>query len=266
MNPPRNPHESGYFQRGGIPFVTEHRGHPVRKTLWAIGWLLWLLITINLMQEWAHHTNNSAGAFVLIVFWSVFTGAFILAPWFSKRTADGLTQFSAPPLRRRDPKSGMLLQRTERGTLWRPGEVQPSYFETHPPPLDWSSIVSACSSALREILPAGIEVRAEKVSLVLTSGDARRTVHLGSMFASPPQDEAPRVLRGCTKMLAETQSFVVELRHEAWPLRPGPTAGTLAHPVALIVNGQLVLEYGDSLGPVAVLQPIALPGDLASID
>jgi hypothetical protein len=266
VQPPPNADASGYLDRRAARFVAKRRPRPVRKTLWSISWVLWLVIDAGLLTEWITHRNNFAGDFVLIVFWSIFTGSVMLAPWFSKRTADGLTQFSAQPMTRRDRLTGEPLHRTARGTLWRPGEVRPSYFETHPPPLDWHSIVAASAWRLREILPTGIEVRAEKLSLVLTSGEARRTVHLGSMFASPPQDEAPRVLRGCEKMLSQAQSFVVEQRREPWPQRPGAPGSESAQPSARIVKGEIVLGYGDHLGPVAVLSPIPWPGDPASLD
>jgi hypothetical protein len=265
MYPPPSADASGYSRRNGVPFVSDRRPRPVRKTLWGIGWVLWSVVTIGLFVEWGTHRNNYAGDFVLIVFWSIFSGAVIVAPWFSTRTADGLTQFSSLPVRKRDRNTGELLRRTTRGTLWRPDEVRASYFETHPRPLDWQAVVAVAASRLRAILPTGVEVRAERVSLVLTAGEARRTVHLSSMFAAPPQDEAPRLLRGCMKMLAETQSFLLELGPEPWPLRPGSTGGDVAYPVAQIVGRQIVLWYADSTGPVAVLAPIAWPGDPAAI-
>lgn len=126
-----------------------------------------------------------------------------LSQWAGGRVADALTQWPTKPGQAPAPVG--------------PVQAPATYYDTHPPPLDWHGIVGSISVRLEEALGDGFSIEPAGYSPVLHYGDSRQIVPLTGALETPPLDEGPRAVRACRKMMHETQQFAQLALGHSWP-------------------------------------------------
>jgi hypothetical protein len=159
------------------------------------------------------------------IYWNPFSW------WAGGRVADSMTQWPIKPARPPAPVGPLQAPMTRAGagplvnadgSLVRDGSA--TFYETHPPPLDWHGIVGSISVRLEEALGEGFSIEPAGYSPALRYGDVVQIVPLTGALETPPLDEGTRAVRACRKMMHETQQFAERVLGHSWP--DGPEAGT----------------------------------------
>jgi len=224
------------------------------------------LLVISFVQRW-----NPFFIIVIAIVWAIVTAGLVLAPMMASFFADFLSQHGA-----RNPTAARDLQKSTPG--WadtrepRPtagdiglrltpskGPMVRPQSSTIVSGFDWEGLVQAVASRIEEALGHDFTTESKASALVLRHGEMVRTVNLGSIFQPPPLDVSERALRGCLKMMDESQMFAMRVGGKPWPTRAASAEGgpvALARPRVRLDEGQIRMMWADSSGVVVRLRPL----------
>jgi hypothetical protein len=191
-----------------------------------------ILVSLSNGSQGIAWIGFAVGVPLLMLWWYVrirrgWTGMYWnpLSWWVGGRVADAMTQWPTKPGRPPAPVGPLRVPATRTmadphvhadGSLVRDGSE--TYYETHPPPLDWHGLVASISARLEEALGEGFSIEPAGYSPVLRYGDAAQIVPLTGALETPPLDEGPRAVRACRKMMHETQQFAQRVLGHSWPV------------------------------------------------
>ncbi len=256
------------------PSSARHRG-------WVLAWyvigVLFMAFIIGSQGGGQFQWGWALFALVLLPFGLVFGYRGYLNRWFGRRIADSLTGFGSKPTKVRAARlkrsaaaepapvpATPARTRTPDGYRWRPEvSIPPTYFSTHPAPMDWSGFIQSMAIRVEEALGPGCSVFTDGYALLLTHDGKTRRVELGGTLRAVGADAPTSATLACTRILEAAQAFKIEQLGRPWPTRADAVVDelietTLVHPLVSFKNFELRMAYADELGPVLELQPIPL--------